>query len=76
MEGLLESVGSTVQDAYKPLIFDRYLLPLRNVIGETAFQDALSEGRAMSFTQAVHYALAGGSGDRLPDEARKPHLAE
>jgi hypothetical protein len=55
---LLDSVGSTVQDAYKPLVFDRYLLPLKNTLGESAFQTQLSEGRAMSFTQAVQYALA------------------
>jgi hypothetical protein len=60
MEGLLESVGSSVQDAYKPLIFDRYLFPLKNVMGETAFQEALSAGRGMSFTEAIQYALAEG----------------
>jgi non-specific serine/threonine protein kinase len=58
MEGLLESVGSPVQDPYKPLVFDRRIEPLKEVLGESAFSAALSEGRAMSFTQAIRYALA------------------
>jgi non-specific serine/threonine protein kinase len=53
---LLESVGTPLLPDIA-VHRDRYLESVRNSLGDSAFQAALSEGRAMSVTQAVHYAL-------------------
>lgn len=55
-DALLESVGSPLPPTYQQ-IRDRYLITVRDSMGETAFQVAFSEGRALSLTQAVEYAL-------------------
>jgi non-specific serine/threonine protein kinase len=58
MEGLHDSVGSPVLNIVKDAIGDRYVQPLRQSLGEEAFDAALADGRAMSLTQAVQYAQA------------------
>ena len=40
------------------MLRDPYLNGARESLGEPAFQDALSEGRAMSLQQAVQYGLS------------------
>jgi hypothetical protein len=40
---------------------DRYFDRARESLGDSAFQTALSNGRAMSLTQAVEYALEDNS---------------
>jgi predicted ATPase/DNA-binding XRE family transcriptional regulator len=61
-EGLFEAVGAPVYSFYLP---DRYLYErtadaVRSALGEPVFGEARSEGRAMTFEQAVEYALGGG----------------
>jgi non-specific serine/threonine protein kinase len=53
---LLTSVGFSLPPTYK-WVRDRYFAGARRSLGERAFHAALSEGRAMSLTQAVQYAL-------------------
>jgi tetratricopeptide (TPR) repeat protein len=58
-DGLLESVGVALPPPikwFRDLYFDR----ARESLGDSAFQAALSAGRAMSLTQAVEYALDSG----------------
>jgi hypothetical protein len=57
MLGLLESVGSPLQDSIKTGVLDRYIEPIKATMGDEAFQRTLSEGRRMSPSQAVQYAL-------------------
>jgi non-specific serine/threonine protein kinase len=54
---LLESVGVPLNPLFRQFR-DRYVDDVRKSCGERAFQNALSEGRAMSLTRAVEYALA------------------
>ena len=54
---LLESVGSVLPPQYMQSR-DRYFDSVNDTLGDSAFQMALSEGRAMSLTRAVQYALA------------------
>jgi hypothetical protein len=54
---LLESVGAPLNPLFEDLR-DRYFDDVRKACGERAFQAALSEGRAMSLTEAVQYALS------------------
>jgi hypothetical protein len=61
-EGLFEAVGAPVYSFYLP---DRYLYErtadaVRSALGEPVFREARSQGRAMTFEQAVEYALGGG----------------
>jgi hypothetical protein len=64
MEGLLDSLGAPLQFTHKESIGDRLVNPIRESIGEEAFHAALSEGRAMSLTQAAQYVLTEASDDR------------
>jgi non-specific serine/threonine protein kinase len=57
MEGLLESVGAPVQSIYNKWIGDRYLDAMKDCLGESLFQVALAEGRAMSLSRAIQYGL-------------------
>jgi tetratricopeptide (TPR) repeat protein len=57
--GLLEEVGASVYNYYKP---DRSLHEhtwerVHSLLGEAAFAEAWTEGRAMTFDRAVAYAL-------------------
>jgi hypothetical protein len=58
MEGLLDSVGSSVQPTYNTFIGDRLFSAVEQELGTDAYQQALAAGRAMSLTQAIQYATA------------------
>ena len=55
-EGLLESVGGTLQNTVTR-VQDSYLSAAIASIGEAAFRAAATEGRAMPFEQAIQYAV-------------------
>ena len=54
---LLESVGAFLPPQFK-LVRERYFNAVKGAVGDSAFQAAFYDGRAMSLTQAVEYALA------------------
>jgi non-specific serine/threonine protein kinase len=62
-EGLLESVGGSLAPSIR-WVRDRYIEHARTSVGETAFEAARAEGRAMSPLEAVAFArqraLPGG----------------
>jgi len=62
MFGLLDSMASPLQASIKMMIGDRYIDRAKEALGADAFEQALSEGRAMSLQQAIQYAVADGSG--------------
>ncbi len=59
-EGLLEAVGAAVYNYYLPdrSLYERTVSATRSQLGDAAFEEAQAEGRAMTFEQAVTYALA------------------
>ena len=61
MEALLDSTGSRLWKMYSESIGERWIGAMKELLGEAPFRAALSEGRAMSLTQAVQYALADKS---------------
>ena len=65
---LLESVGAFFRPQYKQLR-DRYFDAVRDSLGDEAFQAASSEGRAMSLTKAIQYALSETSHEGVPRDA-------
>jgi tetratricopeptide (TPR) repeat protein len=58
-ERLLEEAGTSVYNYYKPdrSLYDRTTASVRSRLGEEGFEEAWAEGRAMTFEQAVEYAL-------------------
>ncbi len=58
-EGLLQAVEAPVYDYYKPnrSLYERIVAAVRSLLGEPAFEEARAEGRAMTFEQAVEYAV-------------------
>jgi tetratricopeptide (TPR) repeat protein len=58
-EGLHEAVGVPVYLYYKPhrSRYERTVAAVRSQLGEEAFEEARAEGWAMTFEQAVAYAL-------------------
>ncbi len=58
-EGLLEAVGATVYNYYRPdrSLYERTVSATRSRLGESAFEEARESGRMMTFEQAVKYAL-------------------
>ncbi len=64
-EGLHEAVGVPVYVYYEPHrpIYERARAAVRSRLGEVGFEGARAEGQAMTFQQAVEYALSG----------KKPH---
>ncbi len=58
-EGLLEAVGATVYNYYRPdrSLYEHTVSAMRSRLGDAAFEAAQDEGREMSFGQAVAYAL-------------------
>jgi len=67
-DGLLESVGSPLPASFqwfRKIYFD----VARESLGDRAFQAAASEGRPMSLTQAVQYALTEAPDDRASRDA-------
>ena len=61
-EGLLKEVGATVYNYYfpDPSLKESALAETRAALGDTAFEEARDKGRAMTFEQAVEYALEKG----------------
>jgi non-specific serine/threonine protein kinase len=66
-ESLLQSLDA-VLDPGGSLAYDSDLTTARTRLGESAFEEALAEGRAMTFEQAVAYAHseAGAPGGPRP----------
>jgi non-specific serine/threonine protein kinase len=60
LHALLESIASPLQDSMKRTIGDTYIAPARESLGQSDFDVAFAEGRAMSMSQAVRYALNAG----------------
>jgi predicted ATPase len=58
-EGLLEALEAPVYDYFEPnrSLYERTKAAMRSQLGEEAFEAAWAEGRAMTFEQAVEYAL-------------------
>jgi tetratricopeptide (TPR) repeat protein len=58
-EELLEAVGAPVYNYYKPdpSLYERTMSATRSRLGEADFEEVRAEGRAMTFEQAVAYAL-------------------
>jgi hypothetical protein len=58
-EGLLEAVEAAVYNYYLPdrSLYERTVSATRSQLGESAFEEAQAEGRAMTFEQAVAYAF-------------------
>jgi hypothetical protein len=58
-EGLLEAVGAAVYNYYQPdrSLYERTVSATPSQLGDAAFEAARAEGRAMTFEQAVAYAL-------------------
>jgi non-specific serine/threonine protein kinase len=69
-QGLLEAVGSPVYNYYEPdpSLYKRTLSTARSRLGEAAFEEAWDRGRAMTFEQAIAYALS--SAERSQEEAK------
>ncbi len=61
VERLLRTVGAPVYDSYNPnrFLYERTKAAVRSRLGESAFEEAQDEGQAMTFEQAVAYALEG-----------------
>jgi non-specific serine/threonine protein kinase len=57
MEGLLDSIGSSVQPTYNIWIGDRLFGAVQQEVGTDAYQEAFAAGRAMSLLEAIQYAL-------------------
>jgi predicted ATPase/DNA-binding XRE family transcriptional regulator len=59
-EGLLEVIGAPVYNYYHPdrALYERTQNDVRSLLGEGTFGEVWNEGRAMTFEQAVEYALA------------------
>jgi predicted ATPase/DNA-binding XRE family transcriptional regulator len=58
-ERLLEEAGTSVYNYYKPnrSLYDRTAANVRSRLGAEGFEEAWAMGRAMTFEQAVEYAL-------------------
>ena len=57
-EQLLDSAASLLPPTHR-WIRDRHFDGVKAALGDTAFQAAFAEGRAMSMGQAIQYALEG-----------------
>jgi hypothetical protein len=64
---LLESVGSPLPASLQ-WFRDSYFGVARDLLGDLAFQAAVSEGRAMTLTQAARYALTETADGRPPKD--------
>ena len=58
-EGLLEAVVAAVYNYYLPdsSLYERTVSATRSRLGDAGFEEAQAEGRAITFEQAVAYAL-------------------
>ena len=63
-EGLLQAVEAPVYDYYEPnrSLYERTAATMRSQLGDWAFEEAWCEGQAMTFEQAVAYALEESNG--------------
>jgi non-specific serine/threonine protein kinase len=59
MNGLLQSIGSSVQPSYNTLIGERLFEAVQLELGAEGYRQALEAGQAMPFAQAIDYALEG-----------------
>ena len=59
MDGSLDSIGSAAQPTYTTLIGDRLFPAVQQELGTDAYQQTLADGRAMSLSQAIDYAMEG-----------------
>ena len=57
MEGLLDSIGSSVQPSYNAWIGNQYFEAAREAVGVDVYEHAVMHGRAMSLTQAIEYSM-------------------
>jgi non-specific serine/threonine protein kinase len=57
---LLASIASPLQDSFKRTVGDTYIAQARESLGQDTFDAAFGEGRVMSMSQAVRYALNAG----------------
>jgi non-specific serine/threonine protein kinase len=57
MEGLLDTIGSSVQPTFNALIGERLFPAVEQALGADTYQQAVAAGRAMSFSEAIQYAL-------------------
>ncbi|HEX5108247.1 MAG TPA: winged helix-turn-helix domain-containing protein [Vicinamibacterales bacterium] len=63
MDGLLASIGVPAQPTYNSWIGDRLFPAVQDRLGAAAYEQALAEGRAMSLSQALEYAMGAGGLD-------------
>jgi non-specific serine/threonine protein kinase len=59
MEGLLDSVGAPVQPTYHTWVGDRLFGAVQQELGTEMYERTLLDGRAMSVSQAIEYAMGG-----------------
>ena len=60
MDGLLDSIGTEVQPTYNDVDWrSSTSAPCKHDLGADAYQQALADGRAMSLSQAIDYAMEG-----------------
>jgi non-specific serine/threonine protein kinase len=59
MEGLLDSIGSAPQPTYTTWIGDRLFPAVQQELGTAVYEETLAEGRTMSMSQAIEYAMEG-----------------
>ena len=61
-EALRQVSGSAVPPADRLTFYDRLLAELQAALGEAAFRTLLAQGRALTWEQAIEYALE----DKVP----------
>lgn len=62
MEGLHDSVGASIQVSFNYFIGDRSLDAMKAGLGESEFQAAIAEGRAMPLSRAIQFGLEAPAG--------------
>jgi hypothetical protein len=58
-EGLCEATGVNLDSPFLSRFHERYRAAARAELGEAAWQESLTEGRAMPLEEAISYALEG-----------------
>ncbi len=73
-EGSLREVGAPVYNYYvpDPALRERAMAETREALGEAAFDEARGRGEAMTFEEAVAYALGEDAPDRTPSTGPRP----
>jgi predicted ATPase/class 3 adenylate cyclase len=62
-DGLCRPTGVNLDDLFITRFYERYRAAARAEMGEAAWQEALTEGRAMPLDEAISYALEEGADD-------------